>query len=105
MNRAADAVRRFVAEVVRTSPDWLRHALIVWASTAGGVVLKAVIAAEGVTGVDWSPTLLSALDTGAAAAAAGLLLLATTPATRRYGVGSSSATVGPGGADGGPGAR
>lgn len=98
MNRFASAARRFAAAVVRTSPDWMRHAVIVWASAAGGVILKAVISAEGVTGVDWSSTLRSALDTGAAAAAAGLLLLTTTPATRRYGAGSSA----PESADGGP---
>jgi hypothetical protein len=69
-------------------PDWLRHALIVYSSTAAGVVLKAVLAAGGVTGVPWHDVLLDAVDTGATATAAGLLLLVATPATRKYGVGS-----------------
>lgn len=91
MNR----VTRAAAAVVDAAPDWLRHAAILFGSSAAGVVLKAVIAAEGVTGVDWSRTLVTALDTAAATTAAGLLLLVATPATRRYGVGSGQPAGGP----------
>jgi hypothetical protein len=79
-------------------PAWLRHAGILYSSTAAGVVLKAIIVAGGVTGVPWADTLLNALDTGAVATAAGLLLLVGTPATRQYGVGSSSSSTEPSGA-------
>lgn len=79
---------RFIQALVQTAPDWLRHALVLFLATAGGVVLQAVIDAQGVTGVDWASTLRLALDNGAATVATGLLLLTVTPATRRYGVGA-----------------
>jgi DNA-binding transcriptional regulator LsrR (DeoR family) len=81
-------VRALAVAVVETSPDWLRHAAVLFVASSAGVVLKAVVAAQGVTGVAWPETLRAALDTGASATAAGLLLLTATPATRRYGVGA-----------------
>jgi hypothetical protein len=57
----------------------------------GGFV-AAVLAAGGVTGVDWSTTASTALDAGGVALATGIgtfLTLFVTPLTARYGVGKS----------------
>lgn len=70
------------------TPAWLRHAAVVFAAAFAGVVLQAVVGAHGVTGIDWGPLLVEALDAAAYTTAAGMLLLVGTPATRQYGVGA-----------------
>jgi hypothetical protein len=77
-----------LAALAARCPAWLRHALVVYAATAAGIVLQAVVDARGVTAVDWAKVGVDALDTGAYTTATGLLILVATPATRRYGVGS-----------------
>ena len=68
-------------------PAWARHLVIVAGSVFLSAVVTAVIAAEGVSGVDWSPTLLAAVDAAAVAAATAAAALWLTPLTRQYGVG------------------
>lgn len=54
-------------------------------------LLRLIVLEQGVTGVDWPEVLWAAVDTGAVTTATGMLILTTTPATRRYGVGSRAA--------------
>jgi hypothetical protein len=56
-----------------------------------GAVVAAVLAAGGVSGLDWAATGRAALDAGATALATGAATFATmyvSPLTARYGVGS-----------------
>jgi hypothetical protein len=72
-----------------TVPAWARHAAIAFGAAASGVLLRAVVDAQGVTSVSWSRVLATAIDTGAYTTATGMLILVATPATRQYGVGST----------------
>lgn len=70
-------------------PAWLRHLLIAFGATASARLVQAVIDADGVTGVDWAATAVTALDTGAVATAVAAVALFGLPVTRQYGVGSA----------------
>lgn len=55
--------------------------------TVLAVVVTAVLGAKGITGVDWSTTLKSALDAGVLGALAMFGILNGTKLTKQYGVG------------------
>lgn len=69
-------------------PAKARHAIIAGFAAAGGTLCKAVIVAQGVTGVDWPTAARTAIDSGFLAAALALAVLVFTPLTRQYGVGA-----------------
>ena len=81
-------MNRVLQRIAAVTPDWLRHAAVLFGSAFAGVLLKAIITAQGVTDLNWTGTLTGAVDTAATTTAAGMLLLIITPATRHYGVGS-----------------
>lgn len=67
-------------------PAKVRHAIIAGGAAAGGTVCKAVIAKQGVSGVNWGEAMRNALDNGCLAGAVALMALYFTPLTRQYGV-------------------
>lgn len=69
-------------------PAQVRHLAIIAFTTFGGVIVTAIFAAQGVTDVLWSSTLLTAVNVTAVALAAGASALYLTPLTRQYGWGS-----------------
>lgn len=69
-------------------PAWARHLVIVFGATFLGSVASAVVAASGVTSLDWPVVLGDAVNLGCTATASAALFLWLTPATRQYGVGS-----------------
>jgi hypothetical protein len=78
-------------------PPWLRHLVVLCglapAACAVGTTAQTVIAAGGVTTVDWPVTGIASIDAAGAALAVGAttwLALVVTPLTRQYGVGSRS---------------
>jgi enoyl reductase-like protein len=73
-------------------PAPVRHLLIVVGAAAVGVPVQAVVAAQGVTGVDWADTLVDALNAGGLAGALAIGALWLTPLTRQYGVGARADT-------------
>lgn len=77
-----------------TLPAWLRHLIVLCgiapAAAAVTSAASAVVAAGGVSTVDWPPTGVAAIDAAGLAAAIGAttwLALVVTPLTRQYGVG------------------
>ena len=70
-------------------PAWLRHLVIVAAASFAGFELSAVLAAQGVTGVDWPQALIDGLNLTAVSTAAAAASLWGLPLTRQYGVGAN----------------
>lgn len=68
-------------------PAWLRHLVIVAGATFAGSIATAIIAADGVTTLDWVTVARDALDLAAVATAGTAAALWLTPLTRQYGVG------------------
>ena len=73
-------------------PAPVRHLLIVAGAVFGGYIVQAVLAAHGVSGVDWSGTLVDAVDATAVAVATAAAALWLTPLTSQYGVGASGSS-------------
>jgi hypothetical protein len=69
-------------------PAPLRHLLIVAGAAFISVPVQDVVAAQGVTGVDWPATLVHAIDAAGVAGAVAIGVLWLTPITRQYGVGA-----------------
>lgn len=67
-------------------PAWARHAAIAGGAAAGGTITKAIITAQGVTGVPWGDTLRDTVDAGFLAATVAISVLVVTPLTRQYGI-------------------
>ncbi len=77
-------------EWVESWPAPIRHLLAAFLGVFVTVLGAAVVSAGGVTGVDWGPTVVGALDEAAVAAVGVLLALYITPLTDAYGVGKVS---------------
>ena len=72
-------------------PPWLQHLLLAAGAAFAGTLVSDVIAAHGVTGVDWLPALVDAGDLAAVAVATTAAALWGLPITRSYGVGAPRA--------------
>jgi hypothetical protein len=86
-------------------PAPVRHIAAVFIGTYAAVVIGAILAAEGVTAVEWSGTLVDGLNKAAVVALTVILTLYITPLTNAYGVGkevdnSAPSTVPSGDPDG-----
>lgn len=68
-------------------PAWARHAAIIAGGAFLGSVGRAIVNAGGVTALDWTSVLASALDFAAVSVVLGMGVLSLTPASRQYGVG------------------
>lgn len=68
-------------------PPLAQHIIDGFIASVAYVVLDAILAAKGVTGIDWKTTLLNALNGGAVGAASLASVLWLTPFSRKYGVG------------------
>lgn len=66
-------------------PALVRHILIAGIAVFAGVIVKAIIVAQGVTAVLWHATFVTAVDSTAVSMATIALALWITPLTRQYG--------------------
>lgn len=69
-------------------PPSARHLLLAVLGAFLGVLLKDVVTAHTVLGLNWPAELVKATDTAGAAGAAAITALWATPLTRQYGVGA-----------------
>ena len=66
-------------------PPMLRHFVIIVGGTFLGVMAKAIITANGVTGVAWAATATLALNTAIVTGVTSFMILNLTPLTKQYG--------------------
>lgn len=67
-------------------PAPVRDGVLTFVGGFASMIVAAIAASNGVTGVDWAETLKGALDTGTLAAASVLAITYITPLTKKYGV-------------------
>lgn len=82
-----------INEKIANLPAVVRHCLGIFIGAMFTAIAAAIVAAGGVTGVDWVPALWEALDAAVVAAIAGTGVLAATPLTDAYGVGKGETYV------------
>jgi hypothetical protein len=68
-------------------PAWVRHIAIMFAATFTAFFGQAIIAADGVSRLDFMSTFIDALDSSIVATVVVGLALYVTPLTRQYGIG------------------
>ena len=68
-------------------PAWARHLAIVFGATFVSGIVKAIVDAGGVTGLDACAALSAAFNLAFVATAGAAVVLVGTPLTRQYGVG------------------
>jgi hypothetical protein len=73
--------------LIELLPAPVRHTLAAFIGVFLTTVIAAIISAEGVTGVLWNETLISALNKGVVGAVGVFAVLFVTPLTDAYGVG------------------
>lgn len=66
-------------------PAQLRHFILIIGGTFLGVMCKAIVAANGVTGVHWATTAVLAVNTAIVTGVTSFMLLSLTPLTKQYG--------------------
>lgn len=66
-------------------PPQVRHFILIIGGTFLGVMAKAIITANGVTGVHWAATATLALNTAIVTGVTAFMLLNLTPITKQYG--------------------
>ena len=66
-------------------PAQLRHFILIVGGTFLGVMCKAIITANGVTGVHWATTAVLAVNTAIVTGVTSFMLLSLTPLTKQYG--------------------
>ena len=71
-------------------PAVLRHLIIIAGSSYLGGLVSAILAAKGVTGVDWPTTLVSDLNSSAVDTVTGLSVLWLLPLNSKYGIGKDT---------------
>lgn len=74
-------------------PPMLRHFIIIVGATFLGVIAKAILAAQGVTGVHWVAAATLGLNTAIVTGVTSFMLLNLTPLTKQYGAFSDPATA------------
>lgn len=80
-----------MSEWIASLPTPVRHAAAAFIGTYVAIVVAAIVAARGVTGVDWNVVLVGGLDKSVLAAALTVAAMAVTPLTSAYGVGKDDA--------------
>ena len=76
-------------------PAQLRHFILIVGGTFLGVVAKAILAAQGVTGVHWAAAATLGLNTAVVTGATSFMLLNLTPLTKQYGAFSDAPPAAP----------
>lgn len=70
----------------------VKHVVVGFISGFASVVVNAVVASHGITGVKWASVSIDAVNAGALGAVSIASLMWLTPLTHEYGVGSSNKT-------------
>ena len=66
-------------------PASVRHLILIIGATFLGVIAKAILAAQGVTGVHWAATASLALNTAVVTGVTAFMVLYLTPLTKQWG--------------------
>lgn len=66
-------------------PPMLRHFVIIVGGAFLGVMAKAILTANGITGVHWAATATLALNTAIVTGVTSFMILNLTPLTKQYG--------------------
>lgn len=66
-------------------PAQVRHLFLIVGATFLGIIAKAILAAQGVTGVHWAATATLALNTAIVTGVTAFMVLYLTPITKQYG--------------------
>ena len=66
-------------------PAQLRHFILIVGAGFFGPIIKAIVVAQGVTGIHWTSLLTASLNTAIVAGVTSNVLLNLTPLTRQYG--------------------
>ena len=66
-------------------PASVRHLILIIGATFLGVIAKAILAAQGVTGVHWGSTAGLALNTSVVTGVTAFMVLYLTPLTKQWG--------------------
>lgn len=74
-------------------PVPLRHLLLIIGATFLGVIAKAILAAQGVTGVHWATTATLALNTAVVTGVTAFMVLYLTPITKQWGAFSDPSQI------------
>lgn len=74
-------------------PVPLRHLLLIVGATFLGVIAKAILAAQGVTGVHWATTATLALNTAVVTGVTAFMVLYLTPITKQWGAFSDPSQI------------
>lgn len=67
-------------------PAQVRHLILIIGATFLGVIVKAIITAQGVTGVHWGSVSTLALNTAVVTGVTSFVALYLTPVTKQYGL-------------------